>query len=133
MPNRLRHFLVLLVAVLVLAGCSQNLGPKNYNAEVRTNYMENCVKGATDKLGEAGATAYCECTYTAFVGQITFDRFKDFEKDLREHVGDDINSDADLRAKHLEIYNLYQGCVTQGPTPAGSPASTTVPTSTAPR
>jgi hypothetical protein len=125
--------LVLLVAVLVLAGCSQNLGPKNYNEEVRTNYMENCVKGATDKLGEAGAATYCKCTYDAISGTISFDRFKDFEKDLRERVGDDINSEQDLETEHRDIYNLYKGCVTQGPTPAGSSASTTVPTSTAPR
>ena len=131
MPNRLRLFLVLFAAVLVLAGCSQNLGPKNYNDEVKTNYQENCLKGATDKLGAAGATNYCECTYNGFVGKITFDNFKKFESYVREHTGDDLNNATDLKNKYPDIVQLLDGCVVQGPTPAG--VSTTIPTTTTSR
>jgi hypothetical protein len=125
--------LVLLAAVLVLAGCSQNLGPKDYNDEVRTNYQENCVKGVTDKLGAAGAETYCKCTYDGFLAKITFDKFKEFEKYLRENVGDEVNSSNDLKAKYQNILDLLDGCVVAGPTAAPAGVSTTIPTTTAPR
>lgn len=96
MPNRLSRLVLLLAAVVLLAGCSQNLGPKTYNAEVRNNYMENCVKGSTDKLGATGAATYCECSYGGLATGIAFDKFKDFETYLRDHVGDDINTRKDL-------------------------------------
>ena len=131
MLNRLPRVLVLLVAVGVLAGCSQNLGPKTYTNEVKDNYQENCIKGATDRLSAAEAATYCECTYTAFVDKVSFDRFKDFESYLRDHVGDDINSVDDLdETQYTDIVDLLEGCVSQGPSLSGSSASTTVPTTT---
>ena len=131
MPNRLPHVLVLLTAVLVLAGCSQNLGPKTYTDEVKSNYHENCVKGSTEKMGATEATKYCDCTYDAFVSGISFDKFTSFESYLRSHVGDDIKTATDLKAKYPEIFALLNGCVVQGPAPAS--ASTTIPSTTAPR
>ena len=50
MLNRLPHLLVLLAAVALLAGCSRDLGPKTYTDEVKTNYMNTCVDGSTEKL-----------------------------------------------------------------------------------
>jgi len=132
-PNRLLHVLVLLTAVLVLAGCSQNLGPKTYTDEVKTNYRENCVKGATQKLTEPGATSYCECTLNAFITNVSFDKFKDFESYLRDHVGDDINTTTDLTAKYPEIVKLLNDCVVKGPIPAGAVTTIPAPSTTVPR
>jgi hypothetical protein len=133
-PNRLPHVLVLLAAVLLLAGCSRDLGPKTYTDEVKANYSDNCVAGATDKLGATGATSYCECTYNAFVANVSFTKFKDFESYLRQHVGDDVNSrdDLDKTNKYDDILKLLDGCVAAGPVAAGT-ASTTIPTTTAAR
>jgi hypothetical protein len=105
----------------VLAGCSRDLGPKNYNDEVRNNYMENCVKGSTDKLGATGAATYCECTYSAISKGIHFDKFKEFETYLRDHVGDDINTvnDLDVTNKFDDILGFLNGCVVAGPTASG--------------
>ena len=126
---------MLLAALLLLAGCSQNLGPKTYNDEVKDNYTRNCVDGSTDKLGPTGAATYCECTYSGIVAKISFDHFKSFETYLRDHIGDDINTRADLEAtgKYNDILAIFDGCTVSGPTPAGSSASTTVPTKTAAR
>jgi hypothetical protein len=122
---------VLLTAVLVLAGCSQNLAPTTYTDEVKANYQENCVKGASDKMTPAAATAYCECTYTGFVDNVIFDKFKEFETYLRDHVGNDVKTAEDLRAKYPEIVALLSACIVAGPVPAS--AVTTIPSTTAPR
>jgi hypothetical protein len=138
-PNRLRHFLVLLVAAIVLAGCSQNLGPKNYNDEVKANYTNTCVDGATERLGEAAAKTYCECTYSAISAPapagISFDTFKSFETYLRENVGSNINNIGDLEktGKYDAILKLFAGCVVAGPTTAGASATTTIPPTTTAR
>ena len=139
MPNRLPHLLVLLAAAVVLAGCSQNLGPKNYNDEVKTNYTTTCVDGATERLGEAAAADYCKCTYDAISAPapagIDFDKFKDFETYLREHVGDDVNTVKDLSDTNRfgPILALFDGCVVAGPIAAGTSATTTIPTTTTAR
>ena len=140
MLNRLPHFLVLLAAVALLAGCSRDLGPKTYTDEVKANYTNTCVEGSTDKLGgEAAAKTYCECTYAAISAPapagIHFDKFKSFETFLREHVGDDIKTltDLDNTNKYDDILGLYKGCVVAGPTAAGASATTTVPTTTTTR
>lgn len=135
MPNRLPHLLVLLAAVVLLAGCSQNLGPKTYNDEVRNNYQENCVKGSTERLGATGAATYCECSYSALAANISFDKFKSFESYLREHVDDDIQTRKDLddTNRYDDILALFDGCAPVGPAPAGSSASTTIPTTTTAR
>ena len=139
MLNRLPHLLVLLAAVALLAGCSRDLGPKTYTDEVKTNYMNTCVDGSTEKLGEAAAKTYCECTFAAVSAPapagIHFDKFKDFETYLREHVGDDINSLKDLEDtnKFDDILKLFDGCTPKGPTTAGASASTTIPVTTTAR
>jgi hypothetical protein len=131
--------LVLLAAAVLLAGCSQNLGPKNYNDEVKTNYTNTCVEGATARLGEAAAKTYCECTYTAISAPapagINFDTFKSFETYLRENVGSNINNVDDLKktGKYDAILKLFDGCVVAGPTAAGASATTTIPTTTTAR
>ena len=136
MPNRLPPLLVLLAALLLLAGCSRDLGPKTYTAEVKDNYTANCVAGSTDKLGATGAATYCECTYAAISAPappgIHFDHFKSFETYLREHVGDDINTreDLDKTDKYDDILKIFDSCTVSGPVPAGSSATTTVPTTT---
>ena len=128
MPNRLPHVLVLLAAVVLLTGCSRDLGPTTYTDEVKANYSDNCVKGATDKLTAAGADTYCQCTYNAFVASVSFSKFKDFESYLRQHVGDDVKTATDLRAKYPDISALFDNCVVKGPTTAGASVSTTIPT-----
>ena len=139
MPNRLPHFLVLLAAAVLLAGCSQNLGPKNYNDEVKANYTNTCVEGATARLGEAAAKTYCECTYAAISAPapagINFDTFKSFETYLRENVGSDVNNIDDVKktGKYDAILKLFDGCVVAGPTAAGTSATTTIPTTTTAR
>ena len=140
MPNRLPHFLVLLAAAVLLAGCSQNLGPKNYNDEVKANYTNTCVEGATARLGEAAAKTYCECTYAAISAPapagIHFDKFKDFETFLRKNVSaDDINTykELDDTNKFDDILKLFNDCAPVGPTSAGSSATTTIPTTTTAR
>ena len=119
MPRRLFRLLSLLAVIVLLAGCSQNLGPKNYNEEVRNNYMENCVKGSSDKLGATGAATYCECSYSAIAAPagIPFDKFKDFESYLRDHVGDDINSRKDLENTNRfgDILKVLDECAPVGP------------------
>ena len=130
MPNRLPHVVVLLAAVVLLTGCSQNNGPTTYTAEVKSNYSDNCVKGATDKLTAAGADTYCQCTYNAFVASISFDKFTSFESYLRQHVGDDVNTRKNLEDTHKydDILTLLDNCVVKGPTTAGASVSTTIPT-----
>lgn len=125
---------MLLAAVVLLTGCSRDLGPSTYTDEVKANYSDNCVKGATDKLTAAGADTYCQCTYNAFVANISFSKFKDFESYLRQHVGDDINSRTDLEktSKYPDILALLDNCVVKGPTTAGASVSTTIPTTTFP-
>ncbi|HUP71498.1 MAG TPA: hypothetical protein VM282_00480 [Acidimicrobiales bacterium] len=119
MPNRLARLLSLLAVVVLLAGCSQNLGPKTYNDEVRNNYMENCVKGSTARLGATGAATYCECSYGGISAPagIPFDKFKDFEKFLRDNVGDDINTRKDLDDTNRfdDILEVLDGCAPVGP------------------
>ena len=139
MLNRLPHLLALLAAVALLAGCSRDLGPKTYTDEVKANYTKTCVDGATDRLGEAAATTYCECTYAAISAPapagVHFDRFKDFETYLRENVGTNINNIGDLEKidKYDDILKLFAGCVVAGPTAAGASATTTIPTTTTAR
>jgi hypothetical protein len=132
--NRLPHLLVLLAAVVLLAGCSRDLGPKTYTDEVKANYTKTCVDGSTEKLGAAAAATYCECTYAAISAPagIHFDRFKSFETYLREHVSNDINTRKDLEDTHKydDILKLLDGCAPVGPTASGASASTTVPTTT---
>ena len=134
MLNRLPHILVLLAAVVLLAGCSRDLGPTTYTDEVKANYSDNCVKGATDKLGPTGAANYCQCTYDAFVANISFDRFKSFESYLRANVGSDIKTitDLDNTNKYDDVIKLLNGCITQGPSLSGTSASTTIPATTIP-
>ena len=117
----------LFAVLLFLAGCSRDPGPKSYTTEVQTNYMENCIAGTKTKLSSADTPRYCECTYTAFVDNIGFDRFRDFETYLREHVGDNINSRADFErdATYGDIVKLLDGCVGQGPS---APTDATPPT-----
>jgi hypothetical protein len=126
--------LVLLAAVVLLAGCSRDLGPKTYTDEVRDNYQKTCVDGSKDKLGDAGAATYCQCTYAALVANVHFDRFKEFETYLRQHVGNDLNTSNDLKnSKYSDIYDLFNACVPVGPTAAGASATTTIPTTTTAR
>ena len=133
MLNRLPRHFVPFAAAILLAGCATNLGPKSYTTEVRDNYQENCIAGSTQKLSPADATAYCECTYRGLEQNIDFDHFKDFETYLRQHVGDDVNSSADLtnNVKYSDIVDVLEGCVSQGPSAPAN--STTIPTSTTPR
>jgi len=138
--NRLPHFLVLFAAVALLAGCSRDLGPKTYTAEVKANYTSTCEDGADDKLGVDGAKTYCECTYDAISAPapagIHFDKFKDFETFLRKNVSaDDINTykELDDTNKFDDILKLFNDCAPVGPTSAGSSATTTIPTTTTAR
>jgi hypothetical protein len=133
--NRLPHILVLLAAVVMLSGCAQNNGPTTYTDEVKANYQDNCVKGATDKLGAAGAATYCQCTYDAFVANISFDAFTSFESYLRAHVGGDIKTidDLDHTNKYDDIIGLLKGCIAQGPSLSGASVSTTIPATTTTR
>ena len=133
MLNRLPPLLVVFAAAVLLAACSTNLGPKNYTTEVRDNYQENCISGASQKLSASDATAYCECTYSGLEKNIDFDDFKDFESYLRQHVGDDVNTAEDLEenVKYAPIVSVLKGCVSQGPAAPG--ASTTIPTTTTAR
>ena len=137
MLNRLPHILVLLTAVVVLAGCSQNQGPKTYTDEVKSNYTKTCVEGSTQKLGSTAAATYCQCTIDALSAPngIHFDTFKSFETYLREHVGDDINTRDDLAktGKYDAILKIFDTCAPVGPTASGASASTTVPTTTTAR
>ena len=125
-----RLVVVALFAVLLfLAGCSRESDPTSYTTEVQANYMENCVAGTNTKLSSADTTRYCECTYTAFVDNVGFDRFQEFENYLREHVGENINSRADFErdAMYGDIVRLLDGCVGQGPS---APKDARPPTTT---
>jgi hypothetical protein len=130
-PNRLFRLFALLAGALVLAGCATNFGPDNYNAEVRDNYMENCIEGSSQRLSASDAAAYCECTFKGLQDKIEFDLFKDFETYLRENVGEDVNDRDDLEnPKYREIIAVFDSCVSQGPS---APTTTGTPTTTAPR
>jgi hypothetical protein len=137
--NRLPHLLVLLAAVALLAGCSRDLGPKTYTDEVKANYTKTCEDGATERMGEAAAKTYCECTYAAISAPapagIHFDKFKDFETYLRENVGTNINNIDDLKktGKYDDILKLFDNCTPVGPTAASASASTTIPATTTAR
>ena len=120
----------LLAVVVLLAGCSRDLGPTSYTSEVQSNYMQNCAAGSAPKLSSADATLYCECTYKAFVDNVQFGRFRDFETYLRQHVGDDINSRTDLEQKsnYGDIVKLFDGCLSQGaPAPTATAVTTVAP------
>jgi len=130
-PNRNFRIVGTLFAVLLLAaGCSRDVGPNGYTAAVQSNYMENCAAGTNTKLSSTNAMLYCQCTYTAFVDNVAFDRFRAFEDYLREHVGDDINSRTDLERNpnYGDIVKLLDGCLDQGPS---APTTTTSPTTIA--
>jgi hypothetical protein len=132
-PKRLYRLSALSVAALLLAGCATNFGPDDYNAEVRDNYMENCIEGSSQRMSAADATAYCECTFKGLDDSVEFDLFKDFESYLRENVGDEVNSRGDLEGqtqKYGPILDVFDGCVSQGPS---APTTTGTPTTSAPR
>jgi hypothetical protein len=130
-PNRLSRLFALLAGTLVLAGCATNFGPDDYNAEVRDNFMENCIDGSSQRLSASDAAAYCECAFKGLQDNVEFDLFKEFETYLRENVGDSVNNADDLdNPKFQEITTVFGNCVSQGPS---APTTSGAPTTTAPR
>lgn len=99
--------------LLAFAGCASDSRAAGYTSEVENNYMKNCVAGTQSEVDTTNATAYCVCTYKAFVDDVSFDRFRDFEAYLRQHVGEDISSREDLEQDPTfgDIVDLLDECI----------------------
>ena len=99
--------------LLAFVGCSSDSRAVGYTSEVEINYMKNCVAGTQTELDATNATAYCACTYKAFGDDVSFDRFREFEAYLRQHVGEDISSREDLEQSPTfgDIVDLLDECI----------------------
>jgi hypothetical protein len=87
-PRRARLGISLLLALLLLGGCStRKPDPTSYGNTTRTNFLKGCEEKAKDpsNMSATEAEAYCKCSYAAIVDQIPFAEFKKINSDLSEH------------------------------------------------
>ena len=105
-----RRIALLAASILLLAGCSNSAGVNDYSAEVQTNYQQTCEDGSQSKLG-ADAATYCACTYDGFVRTVAFNEFKQFERYLRDNIGEGgIDERSDLQQEYGAIVAMLDSC-----------------------
>ncbi|MCB0972862.1 MAG: hypothetical protein KDA97_15250 [Acidimicrobiales bacterium] len=89
------------VALLVLGGCTAQQRDKDNYADTEDDYIEGCVDRADADNAEieagtsgfneateiADPEAFCQCTFDALEENVSFDRFKEVNSDLRENGG----------------------------------------------
>jgi hypothetical protein len=124
-----RRALVAAAFGLLLAGCSTNHGPKNFDdAKVTENFLTSCKTSNPEKKDVADAQSFCDCVWTKVKETYTFDEFKTLDQKLRDALAkeetapktaDDLNK---IDTRYVGVVNL---CRTTGPTAPSSNASTT--------
>lgn len=104
--TRATRLLPVLLAALVLAGCSTSGNtPDSYperpddidapapegvdrnNFAVWENYRDACLEANAD-LDDQTAQDICTCTWDAYVEQVPFEVFVEFDRTIRERIGD---------------------------------------------
>ena len=73
----LRPLVLLVVSLLVLAGCGDD-SPGEYTDATRESFMTGCVEDSDDP----DLLEVCECTYERAVEEIPFDQFESMEQRL---------------------------------------------------
>jgi hypothetical protein len=121
------------VFALVLAGCSTNNGPKDYNDAVKANFTNSCNEANPAKKDVPDANTFCQCTYEAIKAGFTFDEFKALDTKLRDALAnkDTAPKNADDIANLDTRYaTAVKSCVTTGPSAPATSSTTTVATTT---
>lgn len=101
-PRRRPGVLALAAIVLLVAsGCTARQQDKDNYADTEKDYLEGCIDqvdadNAAIEVGADGTQGatqiadpetYCQCTFDALQENISFDRFKEVNSDLRENGG----------------------------------------------
>ncbi len=122
----------------MLAGCSTNSGPKNYDdATLTANYLDACKEANPTTKDLPDTTTFCECTYKAIQTALTFDEFKALDKQLRDALADKDTApknEADIAKVDSRYAAAVDSCRTSGPAaPASNASTTTLATTTTTR
>lgn len=138
--TRASRLLPVLLAALVLAGCSTSgntpesyperhdiseLGepeappaPENVSTndfEVWRNYYAACMEANAD-LDPDVAVEVCTCSWDAYVDDVPFEVFLEFDKRIRERIGDVGDNRADLEQIARNVVVEYNNDLPEGET-----------------
>jgi len=87
--------LLVVLALVVLAGCSGQQQPTDYGEDYKQNFMLGC----TGVDGELASESQCECLYKGLEDKVDFDDAKTFEEDQEKaESGDDIKIPDNIQA-----------------------------------
>ena len=76
------------LAVALLAGCTNQRAPDNYNGTVRKNFILACQgKNPDQKQTISASQQECTCIYDRFVKDVPFSRFKKVNEELPRQAG----------------------------------------------
>jgi hypothetical protein len=109
--------LVLVAVCCIGAGCAAPGKVKDYNAQVRTNFVDSCVQ-ADGQDAVADAEGVCGCWYDAIQKNFTFDEFKQINGQLGDAVeAGEIQTAADFRGRFGRFSTVLDqsGCAPIGP------------------
>ena len=103
MPRRSRPAAVVLAplsvvmvsALILLAGCSQQTQPREYGEQYEKNLMIGCTGVEPNDQGKyrdptLGSVAYCQCVYEGLKEKVPFDDAKKFEEQQAEEKAGEI-------------------------------------------
>ncbi len=121
MPKSLRLG-ALGLAVVLVASCSTDNKPKNYNSDVQANYAKACLEANQQRPGIVDPAAFCGCTYRGFIETVKFDKFKEYDDAVRDK---EVTKRSQLDASFPEIAKLIDSCTTAGPAPASDATTST--------
>ncbi len=123
-----RRLLVVAGFALVLGSCSSNRGPKDYNADVESNFVSSCKDENPVKKDVPDAFQFCQCVYGKVKATYTFDEFKVLDSKLRDALADSKTvpkTPADLNTIDTRYVGVVDSCRTTGPVAPGSNSATT--------
>ena len=124
-----RRLLLVAGFALVLGSCSSNHGPKDYTADVESNFVRSCQEENPVKKDVPDALQFCQCVYGKVKDTYTFDEFKLLDSKLRTALADSKTvpkSPGDLNTIDTRYVGVVDSCRTTGPVaPASNSASTT--------